>query len=537
MQGNNYSKKMLAIALIAGLAILGAAGCGGSGKGAATAVAGGEKTYTVADPTGDWGFPSPYAHYARGPGYIRMSLIFDTLIWKDDRGHLPALARSWQYSREENAYTFILQDNVNWHDEKKFTSRDVVFTFNYIKKHPLPMVNAGAVERAEAMGDHEVKLYLNKPYAPFLDLIAASLPILPEHIWKDIGDPVRFTRREALTGTGPFTLTDYNKEQGTYLYTAYDGYYQGRSKTGRIKFVKMNSAVVAAALRNKQVNAAQVPPELSGQLGREGFKVLQGKSDFLAKLAVNHQREPMNSKEFRRALALAIDRPALVSTCLRGHGTPGSPGLVPPDNPWHNPGPSEQAIYNPDQAREILGRLGYQKSGNYLEKGGRVLELELLISGGSNIPGYPGEREGEMIRSQLEKAGIKINLRGLEQKSLDSRVGEAGFDLALLGHGGMGGDPDYLPRFVSDQWFNSANYLSNTELNEALARQKGTVDQAKRKALVDRIQELLALDLPAIPLYYPTWYWAHDGSLNLFYTIQGIGAGTPIPLNKMSFVK
>ena len=51
---------------------------------------------TIADTTGDWGFPSPYGHYSRGPGYIRMSLIFDTLVWKDQNGYVPALAESWQ---------------------------------------------------------------------------------------------------------------------------------------------------------------------------------------------------------------------------------------------------------------------------------------------------------------------------------------------------------------------------------------------------------------------------------------------------------
>ena len=44
---------------------------------------------TIADATGDWGFPSPYGHYSRGPGYIRMSLIFDTLVWKDENGYVP----------------------------------------------------------------------------------------------------------------------------------------------------------------------------------------------------------------------------------------------------------------------------------------------------------------------------------------------------------------------------------------------------------------------------------------------------------------
>ena len=43
-------------------------------------------TYTIADPTGDWGYPSPYLRYSRGPGYIRSSFVFDNLIWKDETG-------------------------------------------------------------------------------------------------------------------------------------------------------------------------------------------------------------------------------------------------------------------------------------------------------------------------------------------------------------------------------------------------------------------------------------------------------------------
>jgi peptide/nickel transport system substrate-binding protein len=63
----------LALALLA----LVAAGTAGAADGEVA-------EYTIADATGDWGFPSPYAHYSRGPGYVRMSFIFDTLVWKDD---------------------------------------------------------------------------------------------------------------------------------------------------------------------------------------------------------------------------------------------------------------------------------------------------------------------------------------------------------------------------------------------------------------------------------------------------------------------
>ncbi|MFZ5648927.1 MAG: ABC transporter substrate-binding protein [Bacillota bacterium] len=528
--------KLLIPGLITALIFFSLGGCDGR-NGNMKPAGGRELVYTVADPTGDWGFPSPYAHYYRGPGYIRMSLIFDTLVWKDDRGYIPALAKSWEYLKDENAYVFKLNENVTWHDGKKFTARDVVFTVYYTKEHPYQWVDTSVIKKAEATGDHEVRLYLDRPYAPFLDHIAATLPILPEHVWKDVRDPVKFVQKEALIGSGPFILGDYNKEQGTYLYNAYGGYYQGKPKVDRIRFVKINAGMTAAALRQKQVNAAQVPSELVKELENEGFKVLAGRHDWVAKLAINHQKEPLNSKEFRQALACAIDRRALVDTCLRGHGMAGSPGLIPPDSPWYNSALKDKYLYSPEKAVEILTGLGYVKNGGYFEKNGRVLELELLISGATGTPGAPGEREGEMIKGQLEKAGIKVNLRSLESKVLDSRVGEWKFDLALSGHGGLGGDPEALNRFISGQGFNSARYRNNGELNDILKQQTSVMDKQKRRELVGKIQEIYAGEIPALPLYYPTWYWANDGQVDLYYTVHGIGSGVPIPLNKMSFVK
>jgi len=63
------------------------------------------------------------------------------------------------------------------------------------------------------------------------------------------------------------------------------------------------------------------------------------------------------------------------------------------------------------------------------------------------------------------------------------------------------------------------------------------MDTEKRKTLVFQIQEVYAEDLPALTLYYPKWYWAHDGTVSLFYTKDGLAFGVPIPLNRMSFVE
>jgi len=122
--------------------------------------------YTVADSTGDWGFPSPYGHYSRGPGYIRMSLIFDTLVWKDQNGYVPALAESWNMV-ESGAFVFNLRKNVTWNDGIKFTANDVVFTVNYIKKHPYQWVNSEPLRNAEAVDDYTVKYISTIPMLHF----------------------------------------------------------------------------------------------------------------------------------------------------------------------------------------------------------------------------------------------------------------------------------------------------------------------------------------------------------------------------------
>jgi len=329
-------------------------------------------------------------------------------------------------------------------------------------------------------------------------------------------------------------LVDYNKAQGLYLYQRYDNYYQGKPEVDRIQFIKTGNETIAAALRQKQVNAAMVPPDLKEDLDREGFMVLQGSYDWVAKMSINHQKEPLAAREFRQALAFAADRQTLVDTCLRGYGLPGSPGLMPQDSRWYNDNVSGAYPYDPAKTEQILTGLGYVKNGNFFERDGRPLELELLFAAGGS--GNVGEREAEMIKAQLESAGVKVNLRGVDAKTLDSQVLGWQFDLALTNHGGLGGDPEQFNRAIAAPNFNSARYLDNEELLEVLQLQVSELDPGKRKEHLDRVQELYAEDMPALPLYYNDYYWVHDGTINLFYTKQGIGIGVPIPLNKMSFV-
>ena len=85
---------------------------------------------------GDFGYPNPFRHQNRGPGFFKMELIYDSLLEKDEKGLIPWLAKEWSVSEDGQTYTFTIVDNVTWHDGKPLTAEDVAFTVKYFEAHP-----------------------------------------------------------------------------------------------------------------------------------------------------------------------------------------------------------------------------------------------------------------------------------------------------------------------------------------------------------------------------------------------------------------
>ncbi len=95
---------------------------------------------------GYWGHPSPFG-FNRGPGYLRASLIFDSLVWRDSSGEtIPWLATDWTLSDDQRTWTFTLREGVTWQDGQPFTAQDVAFTVQYYLNHPAAVLVHGADE-------------------------------------------------------------------------------------------------------------------------------------------------------------------------------------------------------------------------------------------------------------------------------------------------------------------------------------------------------------------------------------------------------
>ena len=498
------------------------------------------KEIRIADSKGDWGYPNPYRHYPRGPGYIRMSWVFDTLIWKDDTGYIPALASKWSYNPETLSFTFELRKGVKWHDGRPFSSEDVVFTIDYFKKHPYTWVPMGDVAGAKANGDRKVIIKLKKSYAPFLAYIGGVMPILPKHIWQNVTEPRKYNDPKAFIGCGPYKFMDFNKAKGTYLYEAFEDYYQGKPKANRLIYIKARNPIIT--LSSGKADFANIKPEMATTLKKKGMVILVNARGWNKKLMINHKKPPFNDKRFRKVLAHAINQQEIIDKAHRGLGSPASFGLLSPDHAFYNP---HTQTYNPDpvRARRILESLGYVKgTDGFYAKDGLLLKIEVLVSNITVAGESVADRDGEVIKHQLEDAGIRVDLVNMEQATTDGRIKKWDFDLAISGHGGLLGDARFLNRMILPKVtgsVNSARFGANKELIELLETQIAEMDIPRRKAIVFKIQEIYADEVPAISLYYPASMAAYNPKKGIrwYYTKGGISLGIPIAQNKMSLVK
>jgi peptide/nickel transport system substrate-binding protein len=494
----------------------------------------------ISDGKGDWGYPNPYNHYPRGPGYLRMALVYDTLIWKDKDNYIPALADKWNFLPQEQAFVFELNPKAKWHDGEPVTAEDVAFTISYFKKHPYPWVSVVNLGEAKVLGPHKVKIPLKKPYAPFISDIGGTMPVIPKHVWAKVKDPKSYRGPGAFTGSGPYLFKDFNKAKGSYLFEAFDGYYQGKPKVKRLIFIKAKNPIMT--LSTKAASFSNIKPDMGPILKKKGFVVLKGDRGWNKKLMINHKKAPFNDRRFRRALAHAIDRKEIIAKAHRGLGTVASLGLLSKDHPMYNPNTPEYA-YDPAKAAEIFKSLGYQKNKDgLLAKNGEPLEITILASNitvaGESVP----DRDGEIIKRQLGQLGIRVKLINLEQGTTDAKVKNWDFELAISGHGGIMGDPKVLNELIYSKIgagsVNCARFDENKELNRILDESLTCMDPAKRKELVYEVQRIYAEELPALSLYYPENMCAYDGSMGIrwYYTKGGISKGIPIAQNKMSLI-
>jgi len=495
-------------------------------------------------PGGDSGFPSPFA-YMRGPGYIQASYIYDTLVWKDSSGEvLPWLARSYQASDDGLTWTFVLRDGVSWHDGTPFTAEDVVFTFEYFRGQtispqvivqPLP-----EIEEVVAGDDGTVEFRLASPLATFLEFGGVgSVPIVPRHIWSGIADAAMERDLAVLVGTGPYRLESYSQGEGNYLYTANDDYFLGRPFVARLENRAVGDDLSALMTGDLDVASVSGPRDevLAPFENDDTFELLDGPpgnagTGLFWNLARGGALADVN---FRRACALAIDRQDLVDRLFGGRGQPGNPGWVPPSHPFH--ADVEQYPFDVDEANAMLDRAGYTRPGSGPRQGpdGQPLAFELLLAN-------PVTPLVDLVVGSLAAIGVELGPVAIDTPTFNQRVIAGESEMSLIGFGGMNTDhgADYLRQVYSSNTRTTqhAQGYVNPDVDRLCQEQLVTVGPDERSEIVAQIQELIADDLPILPLAYPDNVTIfRTGSFDRwYYTEGGVGGTVPTVNNKHAFI-
>lgn len=485
----------------------------------------------------DIGYPSPFAFIPLGPGgVVRTSLLFDTLTWKDAHGIIPWLAERWIVSSDGREYAFTLRPNVLWHDGRPLTAEDVAFSFLYYRPHAFPWGASDMVDGADVVDPRTVRVRLNRPFAPFLENVAGLLPILPKHIWEPVRDPLKFSGPDAVMGSGPFRFGSYKEGAGEYQFDAHAAYFRGRPVIETLRYVLVPLAQGVTALQTHAADAIlATDAEVVKAFGQgPNWRTLQTPPFSIMRLIFNVDRPPFDQQAFRHAIAYALDREQIGERVIHGNVTVGSPGVIPPGSPWYNPD-VPQYLYDPTRARAMLDTLGYRPRADGLRTlpDGTPFSMDLLAD--------PAAPDAEIVRVMLREVGLDVRLVTADPKTRTDLMKNRRFGMALTSHIGVGGDPDFLRRWYANQTYNAfedGNVLHSAEFTRLADQQVAEGDVNRRKALVNRMQVVLAEELPTLPLYHRPFYWLYDPNAfgGWFTTWGGIMDGIPLVDNKLAFL-
>jgi peptide/nickel transport system substrate-binding protein len=459
----------------------------------------------------------------------------------------PALATSWAVSRDGRRFTLSLRRGVRFSDGHPFDADDVLFSFQvYMDEKvgsPLrdQLIVGGQPITVRKVDQATVQVDMIEPYAA-AERLFDSVAILPRHLLEPPYKEGRLqstwglgTAADQFAGLGPFRFKEHLPGQRVVLER--NPFYWKRDCQGaplpyldRLVFVFVPTED-AQAVRFQSGEA-----DITTRLSAANFSVLQrdqGQRKYeLADLGpgldytflfFNLNAPPDNAAPatlrrlswfrqlpFRQAVSLASDREGIVRLVYRGRATP-IWGHVPPGNKlWANrslPRPARSI----DAARELLRKAGFgwRDDGTLIDKDHQPVEFTLV----TNTSNAERVQIATIIQDDLKQLGMRVNVVTIELRALiDRLLNTRDYDACVLGLGGGDGDPNS----EMNVWLSSGNtHLWNpgqkqpatpweAEIDTLTRRQVTTRDVAARKRLYDRVQEIVAENLPIISLVSPS---------------------------------
>jgi peptide/nickel transport system substrate-binding protein len=439
------------------------------------------------------------------------ALIYRGLTKINKQGRVvPDLAAEWTIT-DEKVYTFRLRDDQYWHDGQRVTADDVLFTVGILRDPTvigLPdLTLLWRTVSVEKLDDFTVRFTLSEPYTPFLDYTAIGL--LPRHIYA--GVPAAELAANSLNtnpiGAGPMAADRVSAESIVLKPHPFYGAATPYISALEFRFYPDHPSLLAAFIADEIDGVSTVlPGDMPLAEQRNDMQLLSTVQAAYMSIVfnLNNPNTPFfQDKLVRQALYYALDRNALVEETLAGQGIVAhSPFL--PEN-WAYLPNVRHYDYNRAQAEQLLDAAGWVDSnGDGLrEKEGRPLQFLLHTNDDSLQEALVAKVAEAWRQVGVRAVPTPVTFAGLVNDLLVPRT----FDAALVTWE-TPGDPDPYPLWHSTQATGGgANYAGwkNEEADQIMEKARAITDEAARRELYWRFQEIFADELPALVLYYPVY--------------------------------
>ena len=448
-----------------------------------------------------------------------ISALFEGLVGQDptDLSPVPGVAERWETSADARTYTFHLRANARWSNGDPVTAQDFVASYRRMLSASLAADNANllyVLQGAEAfhkggttdfgtvgataLDERTLRLTLEYPTPYFMSLLQhwAWYPVHLPTIEQSGAAAVRgnpWARVGTLVGNGPFVLTEWRPNQ-RIIVTKSPTYWD--AATVRLQAIHLypidSRDAEERAFRAGQLHVTEALPAGKAETYlRDQPKVLRVDPYLGTEFyRINVTRPFLNEKRVRRALALAVDRRAIVDRILQGGQEPAAAFTPPGTAGYRSPASLPTDIA---EARRLLAEAGYPGG-----IGAPSIELTFNTSETHRIV---AEAVQEMWRREL---GLEVRLVNQELRSVLAARRTGDFQILRSVWIGDYADPStFLNLWRSDSGNNYTGWASPAydQLTFQAAR---TSDTNARHALLARAEALLLEDAPLIPIYHYT---------------------------------
>lgn len=432
-------------------------------------------------------------------------------VTKDGASTQPLLAESYKISPDKLTYTIKLRPGVKFSNGQAMTSKDVKFSIDADTAHAdtgWGYIN-GAIKDVQAPDPETVVIQLKYPWAPLIaDLALFSNAIVPDNY----GGKTMEQFYEAPIGTGPFKWGEWKKGQYLKLVANTDYWQKGQPYLDSVTF----SVVPDSNTRKLQVQGGQADideyPDWStfGALkSASNVDAVTFPSTELDYLQLNEKMKPFQDVHVRRAISAMIDREAIVKAVLFGNGTPAN-SLLMPGVPFYQK--STKGIMKDDALAKS------EMAASSVPKG---FDTTLILPSGDASK----LSVAQIIKSDLAPYGINVTIQQMDPTAWHSASQGDKYQMSMSAWTMDIPDPDEWVSFAVDPEGSAKSvftYYNNPKVTALVKQAEQEVDQTKRAALYDQIQDITAEEAPLVYLYYaPYAYGISKNVHNFFVTPLG----------------